>query len=243
MTTASQIITRAANALGYLGITEVLSAADANQGLNVFNAMLDSWNGEGLVSYANQEQAFNMVANTQSYTLGPTGVWVGTRPDNIVDAFITDSNGLDYGLTIVNQEQWNDIGDKSITSQIPTTIFYDAQFPNGIVNIFPVPLLSYTLTMDIILMAVTYAALTTSLSLPTGYERTYVLNLALEMIGQGWPCVLDDKQLARLTENAMQAKGNVKRKNIKEVVAEYDGAIVSKSYATYNIYSDGNSRS
>lgn len=243
MTTASQMITRAANALGYLGITEVLSAADANQGLNVFNAMLDSWNGEGLNSYAWQSVQFALVANTQAYTIGPTGVWVTSRPTQIYDAFITDTNLLNYPLGSLSQEQWNNIGMKSITSQIPTSYFYDSQFPNGTIQIFPVPLLPYTVTFNMQLQQVDFSGLTTALSMPPGYERAFVLNLALELMAQGYPTVLDKDQLARLTENASQAKANIKRANIKEVVSEYDAAIVSKSYATYNIYSDSNPRS
>ena len=242
MTTASDILTASARALGFLGETEVLSAASANNGLLGFNAMLDSWNGEGLTSYAWQEVTFSMVVGTQTYTIGPTGVWVTSRPVQIFDAWVTDSNNLDYPLQIVPQDKWNDIGDKNINSQIPTILFYDSQSPNGIINIFPVPLLNYTVTLDCLLQQVDFSSLTQTLSMPPGYQRAYELNLALEMMGRGWPCTLDDKQLARLTENASQAKGNIKRANIKEVIADYDGAIVSKSYATYNIYSDGNPR-
>jgi hypothetical protein len=243
MTTAAQIITRAGNALGYLGITEVLTAADANQGLNVLNAMLDSWNGEGLASYAWQTNNFTLVANTSVYTIGPTGVWVTARPTQIYDAFITDANQLNYPLSILPQDKWNNIGMLTITSQIPTAIFYDSQFPNGIINIFPVPLLNYTITLDCELQLANLTSLTSNLSMPPGYERAYVLNLALEMMAQGYPVVLDTNQIARLTENASQAKANIKRANIKEVLSDYDAAIVSKSYATYNIYSDSNPRS
>lgn len=243
MTTASQIITRAANALGYLGLTEVLNAADANQGLAVFNAMLDSWGGEGLTSYAEQTLNFPLVVNTQTYTIGPTGVWVTARPNQIFQAFIRDTNNIDYPMVIYPQDKWNDIGQKNITSQIPTTLFYDPQNPNGIISVFPIPLLAYKIYLIAQLQLSTFAALTTALSMPAGYERAYVLNLALELVGQGFPCVLDDKQLARLTLNAMESKGNIKRQNIQEVIAEYDGAIVSKSYATYNVYSDSNPRS
>ena len=243
MTTASQIITRAANALGYLGLTEVLNASDANQGLAVLNAMLDSWNGEGLASYAWQTLTFTLTPNTASYTIGPTGVWVATRPTQIYDAFITDTNNLDYPLGQLSQDKWNNIGDKTITSQIPTNFFYDSQYPNGTINIFPVPLLNYTVTFDVQLQQVDFSALTTTLTMPPGYERAFVFNLALEMMAQGFPTVLDNNQLARLTENASQAKANIKRANIKEVVSDYDAAIVSRSYATYNIYSDSNPRS
>lgn len=242
MTTALDMLTSAAQGLGFLGETEVLSAASANNGLKGFNAMLDSWNGESLNAYAQLEQVFTLIVGQSAYTIGPTGVWAGSRPYQIYDAFITDSNNLDYSMNIVPQDQWNDIGDKNINSQIPTTIFYDSQYPNGIINVFPVPLLNYTVTLDCLLTQVPYTALTQSLSMPPGYQRAYELNLSLEMMGRGWPCVLDANQLARLTENAAQAKANIKRANIKEVLAEYDGAIVSKSYATYNIYSDNNPR-
>jgi hypothetical protein len=243
MTTASDILTSAGRGLGYLGMLEVMSAADANSALVVFNTMLDSWNGEGLASYAWQTVTFNLTVNKASYTIGPTGVWVTSRPTQIYDAFITDTNNLQYPLGSLNQEQWNNIGDKSITSQIPTNYFYDSQFPNGTINIFPIPLLNYSVTFNVQLQQVDFSALTSVLSMPPGYERAYKLNLSLELMGAGFPCLLDQNQLARLTENASQAKANIKRANIKDVVSEYDAAIVSKSYATYNIYSDNNPRS
>lgn len=243
--TASDIITRAANALGYLGVNEVLNAADANAGLKTLNMMLDSWAGEDLTGYAWQTIIFNMTANKSQYTIGTIGTpdINNTWPTQIYDAFITDTNNLDYPLGILTQDKWNNIGDKTITSQIPTNIFYDRQFPLGVINIFPIPLLSYQVTLNVELQQAGFALLTTQLSVPPGYARAYILNLALELIGQGFPEVLDNNQLARLTENASQAKANIKRANIKEVVSDYDAAIVSKSYATYNIYSDSNPRS
>ena len=51
--------------------------------------------------------------------------------------------------------------------------------------------------------------------------------------------MLNDQGLAMLIENASNARANVKRGNIKEILANYDPAVVSKSYASYNIYTDG----
>ena len=59
--TAQTIITRAARSLGYLGRTSTLSAADANDALVIFNAMLDSWSNENLLSYVVLEQSFPLV--------------------------------------------------------------------------------------------------------------------------------------------------------------------------------------
>jgi hypothetical protein len=245
VTTAADILTRAARALGYLGFTEVLSAADSGAALDTFNAMLDSWSGgEFLTSYVTQEQSFPLVIGQQTYTIGTSGSpdINTTRPSAIFTARVRDSNNLDYRMEVIPQEQWDDIGNKLITSQIPTTLFYYRTYPNAVINIFPIPLLAYTVYFTSSLDQVTFATLTQTLSMPPGYERAYVFNLAVELMGAGWPCLLNEKQLAALINNATDSKANVKRTNMDEILASYDDAIVSQSYATYNVYSDGNPR-
>ncbi len=242
MTTASDILTRAARSLGYLGRTEVMSAADINDALLTFNTMLDSWSNEKLMSYITLERTFTLIIGQQQYTIGPGGNFNTARPFDITQAFITDSNQLRYPVTILPQDKWNLIGELNINSQIPTTLFYDPQYPLGVINIFPVPLVGYTLTIDSTQAQVDFTSLTQSLSMPLGYERMMISNLAIELMGAGWPCLLNQLQLAALMKQAEESKANVKRTNIKEVIADYDQAIVSKSYATYNIYSDGNPR-
>lgn len=239
MPTAQQIVTRQMQALGILGRNGVPTAADYNDAIAATNAMLDSWSGENLFAWANQTIAHTLTINTSSYTIGSGGAINTTRPDNISQAWLRDSNGLDYPMSVVPQYIWNGIGDKSIDSQIPTTLFYDPQYPLGIVNIFPVPLLAYSLRMNAILQQTTFSSVTHSLSAPPGYERAMILQGAVELMSAGFPCLLDEKGLARLYENADKAMANIKRKNIKEQVAAMDDAIVSHSYASYNIYSDG----
>lgn len=236
MTTVSQIITRAGQALGYTGRGEVLSAADANDGLSTFNGMLDSWSGEGLASYANQTITHSLAIGTQSYTIGSGGTINTTRPDNIVQAWITDFSSLDFPMSVVPQNQWNDIVMKGNTSQIPQVLFYDPQYPLGIVYVFPTPLIGYTLKFNAILQQSTFSSLPMTITSPPGYERAYILNLALEMITAGFPCMLPDKEYVRLVENASEAKANIKRKNIKDVVAEYDGEL--SGVVPYNVFND-----
>jgi hypothetical protein len=242
MTTASDIITRSAKTLGYLGRTEVLSAGDANDGLTCLNAMLDSWSNESLLSFFTLERSFTETIGQTSYTIGSGGYINSTRPSNIIRAFIRDVNQLDYPLRVVPMDIWNDIGQKTITSQIANTLFYDPQYPLGVINIFPVPLLAYTIFFDSTNDQLDLTSLTTSLSLPVGYERAYVLNLAVDMMNAGFPCMLDQASLAALGKNAADSKAAIKRVNSKEVISEYDSAIVSRSQASYNIYSDSPAR-
>ena len=237
MSTVAQIVLRAGQALGYKGRNETLSAADATDALNAFNGMLDSWSGEGLASFANQTISATLTIGTQSYTIGSGGTINTTRPDNIVQAWIRDSNNLDFPVSIVPQDEWNGIVMKSNTSQIPQVLFYDPQYPLGIIYLFPVPSAAYTLMFNAIIQQSTYSSLPMSLSVPPGYERAYILNLALDLMTAGFPCLLKDKEYVRLVENAAEAKANIKRKNIKEVISFYDGAVLGVG-VPYNIYND-----
>jgi hypothetical protein len=238
MTTVSDILTRAARSLGYLGRTEVLSAADATDALACFNEMLDSWSNESLTSYVTLQRSFLMLPGQQTYTIGSGGYVNSTRPYDIIQAFVRDNGPNDYPMRVIARAEWDLIGQKTITSQIPDTLFYDSQYPLGVINIFPVPLLSYTVFFNSTTDQVDYSLLSTAIALPVGYELAYIYNLALQMMSFGFPCLLDEKAYMRLVNNAAEAKGNIKRANIKEVVASYDPAIVSRSQATYNIYSD-----
>ena len=239
MPTAQKILTDAAKGIGYLGRTETLSAQDATDALRALNGWLDSLSGEFLASYANATFTHTLTANTSSYTIGSGGDISGVRPDNIDQAWIRDTNNLDYPMTVLNQYEWNSVGQKDITSQIPTTLFYDPQYPLGIINIFPVPLLAYGLRFNALIQQTTFSTMTHSLSAPPGYERFYILNCGLELISAGFHCGLSDKDYVRYVQNATEAKANIKRKNIKEVEASYDDAIVNQSVATWNVFSDG----
>lgn len=238
--TAQDIITRAMRAIQALGTGETPSAAEANDGLVAFNAMLDSWSNEGLASYELQEQSFTLIIGQAGYTIGSGGNINVARPLDILQAYIQDTGGNNYLMTILPRDKWNQIGNRSstITSQIPTVLFYDPQYPLGIINIFPTPLIAYTCFFDSTLDQALFATLTTQLSMPPGYERAYVSNLAMEMVLLGFETTLDEKQLAMLSNVASSSKANIKSTNIKEEIADYDPMLISREKSTYNIYRD-----
>jgi hypothetical protein len=241
---ASDLITRAAKALGYIGRTETLSASEANDGLDCLNALLDSWPGESLMGWAVNQQQFTMTIGQQAYTIGTIGTpdINNTRPTDISSAFVRDTNNLDYGMNILNNDQWDSIGLKSNASRIPTALYYDPQIPLGVIYIFPVPSQAFTVFYSQMLQQNTFALLTTQLSAPPGYARGIVMNLALEMMSAGFPCLLNADGLAQLRYNAAEAKANVKRTNIKDIYSECDAAVIATPNSSYNVYSDGFTR-
>ena len=232
----SDAVTGSMKLLQAIGGSETPAAQDATDALNSINRMLDSWSNEGLLSYAVGEISVTLGVGTSTYTIGnnSSAAFFTTRPLAIRQAYITDTAGNIFIMQVIPQDKWNAIGAKvGITSQIPDTLFYDPQFPLGIINIFPTPLLGYTLTIDSLLQQTQFSTLTHSITFPPGYERAILYNSALEVSP-----LFALPVPPRVEQIAMESKGNIKRTNLPEIISDYDASIVSHSYATYNIYRD-----
>jgi hypothetical protein len=222
-----------------------INAADGARGLSVINKMLDSWSNERLICFANLEQSFPLQASKNAYTIGPSGGpdITAPRPLEILTgpgaAYLVDTNANRYPVDVITQEQWNQIGLLTQTSQLPDTLFYDPQFPLGIINIFPMPLIAYTMHFMARLQLADLANLTTAFSLPPGYIQAIVDNVGVKL----WPYYKQGDPPGWLVEEARQSLGNIKRTNIKQSPAPYDSAIVSRAQSAYNIYNDSTNRS
>ena len=130
-----------------------------------------------------------MVPGVNKYTLGPTGTLPSlARPLTILpnygSAYIRDTNGDAYQVTVVDQFAWNSImaRGQEVTSDYPNVLFYDPQFPNGIINLWPIPSSSYTLYFDCKLPLSDAAALNSAISLPPGYNLMLKANLAAALM-------------------------------------------------------------
>ncbi len=238
MATAQDIIQAALEELGVYAPGETMTNADASRGLWVLNAMLDSWSNESLFCYAIKETSFPLVVGQQQYTIGPGGQINATRPLRVIEgpgaAYITDQNNNIYPVGVIPQDQWNLIGLRTNTSDIPDTMFYDPQFPLGIINIFPVPLMTYTFTFDAYLQLSDFTGLTTALTLPPGYQDAIQHNLAIRLK----PFFRDAQIDPLIVELASQTKAAIKRNNLRTNVAVYDAEMISRATPTYNIYRD-----
>lgn len=238
MTTALDMITDSLFQLRVYAPGEPLSAADAALGLKSLNDMLDSWSNETLSCYTILEQSIQMVVGQQQYTVGPGGNLNGTRPLKIIDgpgaAYIMDTNNNRYPVNVVPRDKWNEIGSPKVNSNVPDTLFYDPKFPLGILNLFPVPNIGWTLFFDSYLQLVEFAGLTTQISLPPGYVEAIQTNLAVKLKRYFKSAQMDPDLLMA----AREAKGNIKRTNLRENIAEYDGEIVARADGSYNIYTD-----
>src|SRR5512146_3327199 len=185
MTTALQIITDSLQTLGVYDTASPLTDADAEYGLTKINQMMDMWSNMSLITFAVLEQSAPLVVGQASYTIGTGWNFNMTRPLRILEdpgtAYVQDANGNNYPMQVVPRDKWNLYSNRSsiITSDFPNVLFYDPQYPLGIINITPFPSQTYTMFWDSYTQLSQFATLQTSVSLPPGYELAMVTNLAI----------------------------------------------------------------
>ena len=140
-TTAGDQINAALRLIGQLAEGETPSAATSQDALAALNQMLDSWSIERLSVYSTQDQVFTWPANTATRTLGPTGNFVGNRPVLLDDStyFRDTESGVSFGIAMINQQQYNGIALKTVTSTYPQVMFTNMTYPDIAMTVYPVP--------------------------------------------------------------------------------------------------------
>ena len=240
--TAQSIITDAFQKLTLHAVGENPTAAESALGLQVLNDMLDSWSNEKLACFASLDQAITLAVGVQRYPLGPGSIYSTSRPLAIAEgpgaAYCIDPSNQTYSVDVRSQEEWNLISFLATTGNYPTDIFYDPQFPQGILNVFPIPnTTGYTLHIMSRLQLTDFATLATAVSLPPGYLIALKNNLAVNLAPYFSVKPSDD-----IKDAAKETKAIIKRTNNKAKPAMYDPELISKANATYNIFNDSPSR-
>jgi hypothetical protein len=231
-TTAGDQINGALRLLGVLAEGETPSAATSQDALNALNQMIDSWNTERLAVYATQDQVFSWLPGFISRTLGPTGDFVGNRPILLDDAtyFKDPASGISYGIKIINQQQYDGIAVKTVTSTYPQVIWVNMTYPDIEMYIYPVP----TKTLEWHFISVEEltqpATIATTLAFPPGYLRAFRYNLACEMAPE-----FGVEPTPTVSRIAMTSKRNLKRINNPDDIMSLPYSIVG-TMQRFNVY-------
>ena len=231
-TTAGDQINGALKLLGVLAENETPSAATAQDGLTTLNQMIDSWNTERLSVYSTQDQIFSWLPGFKTRTLGPTGDFVGNRPILVDDAtyFLDPASGISFGIKLINQQQYDGIAVKTVTSTYPQVMFVNMTYPDITMTVYPVPTLPLEWHIVSVEELTQPAVLATTLSFPPGYLRAFRFNLACEIAAEFG--VEPSPQVSRI---AMTSKRNIKRiNNPDDVMAMPYGIVANRQ--RYNIY-------
>ena len=231
-TTAGDQINGALRLLGVLAEGETPSAETSNDALVALNQMIDSWNTERLAVFSTQDQVFTWPAYEISRTLGPSGDFVGNRPVLLDDStyFKDPTNGVSFGIKIINQQQYDGIAVKTVTSTYPQVIWINMNYPDIEMFIYPVPtkdLEWHFISVDELTQP---ALLSTTLAFPPGYLRAFRYNLACELAPEFG--VEPPPTVSRI---AMTSKRNLKRINNPDDIMSLPYSIVG-TRQKFNIF-------
>ena len=222
-TTAGDQINGALRLIGQLAEGETPSAATSQDALTAMNQMIDSWSTDRLAVFSTQDQVFSWPPGAISRTLGPTGNFVGNRPVLLDDStyFKDPSNGISFGIKILNQQQYNGIAVKTVTSTYPQVIWINMTYPDIEMYVYPVP----TKVLEWHFVSVSEltqpATLATVLTFPPGYLRAFRYCLACEIAAEFG--VEPSPQVSRI---AMTSKRNLKRINNPDDIMSLPYSIV-----------------
>ncbi len=209
MATALTMITDALKEIGVVAEGETPSATMADDAFRALNRIADMMsNDQSFANYASTET--RALTGESSFTIGPTGDVVAARPIKIETATV-DRSGITYPVAVVDNQKYDSIIYKAAAGANTTAIYYEAQYPNGIVHVWPLAT-GCTLNMRVLNSVVSFASLGATLSMPPGYEEYLIKALAVNIAPQ-YP----NSTLSPLTGQAMKAA--LKRiQNVNNVV-------------------------
>ena len=229
---ANDQINRALRLLGVLAEGETPSAAVSQDALMALNQMIDSWNTERLAVFSTQDQVFLWPTSTIKRTLGPTGDFVGNRPVLIDDAtyFRDPSTNVSFGIKLINQQQYDGIAVKTVTSTYPQVLWVNMTYPDIEMYIYPMPTRLLEWHFISVEELTKPADLSTQILFPPGYLRAFTYNLACEIAPEFG--VEPSPQVQRI---AMYSKRNLKRINNPDDIMSMPYSLIA-TRQRFNVY-------
>ena len=230
--TAGDQINRALRLLGVLAEGETPSAATSQDALIALNQMIDSWSIERLSVFCTQDQTFTWPAGLITRTLGPSGDFIGLRPVLLDEAtyYRDPGTNVSFGIKFINQQQYNGIAVKTVTSTYPQVIFVNMSFPDVTMTIYPRPTRDLEWHFVSVQELSQPANLATELFYPPGYLRAFTYCLAMEFAPEFG--VEPSPQVQRI---AMTSKRDLKRINNPDDIMSMPYSLVA-TRQRFNIY-------
>lgn len=237
--TATAIITTALANDGIIGVGETPTAAMLADGLSRLDSLLEQWRTQYLVGPFQSRQVFSTVANQSTYTIGPTGNWATTKPQEITGAGLLLKSVTPYveiPRTVLTDDAYEAIQIKTLTSTLFTAVYFNFEYANDLATVFlwPTPTTNQN---DVVLysqdLIVGFGDLTTARVMPAGYSNALEWNLAEEILA---PYGVQDASIVRKVEmKAARTLANIKRQNVSMSDLSTDPIWTNSRKGGYNI--------
>lgn len=234
MATALDLISRALRTVGELPAGETAQGDYAEDCLDVLNALIEQLNLEDLILYYEKTEEFNLVSGQVSYTIGTGGDLSTLRPIEILAAQLRDANDLDIDLGMVSNDTYQRLTQKVTTPTLPSIISYNPNYPLGEIKVWPTPGSGLRLRLSSNKLLAAFAELSDAVDLPPGMTEVLVYGLADRLVLESGRADMADL----ITQKFEDAKANVKRKNGKMDLMNFDPRLMARRLGTYNPFTD-----
>lgn len=216
--TATDIISGALYAISSVTPGEAINGSELGYALGVLNNVLAAWSAENLQAPFRTVESFPLTIGKASYTIGQSGTpdFNTVRPDYVTFVWRRDANGLDYWLIDYTKEQYNSVFQKTLQG-LPQWYYYDAQYPNGVLNLYPTDVQADTLFIESLKPIAQFSSTTATMALPGEYFEDLKYSLAERLAPEYGMTISQD--LRKLMDDSHK---RIKRKNLKPKAANFD---------------------
>lgn len=206
------------------------SASERDDGLDVLNAMVDTWKSERLMVYAILRSVFNLIASKATYSIGESGTpdIAVERPERIEHAgYIntTPTPNVETPLHILTPQEWAAVSSKAMTCTIPGSLYYQPTVPNGTLTPWPKPTSAGQIALytwqTVNRFATASDPASDPVTLAPAYQEAMEYNLAIRLAAR-FP---ERQKLSQLSiDLARQALAKVKSMNAPELQMQIEAA-------------------
>jgi hypothetical protein len=181
--------------------------ASQDLALSVCNELLDFWAATDRALFSVDFTTYTLTPSLQPHTIGPTGTFVvSRRPVAILDANLVLANNITSDLTLRDRVWWGDLTNPTLSSTIPTDLYYEPSWPLGKLNLWPVPLTAYGIMLET-RSELSNLAIGDTFNLPQGYQLALRMTLA-EMLAPHFNQAFTPDQTRRARDARAQVWGN-----------------------------------
>lgn len=189
--TWADIVRRATRELNLFDAQTAIPPDDAEDIRLVGNAILDQWNAIGAAVWGEEFATYQLTASLSPQVIGPTGnLVVAQRPQSIDGCALVVGN-VDIPVTVRDSEWYQLLPTKALTSNFPTDLYYEQDFPNGSLFFWPIPSTARTVRL-MTRVVLGELALTDTFTMAPGYRMALELTLAEAIAGSYGKKISDD---------------------------------------------------
>jgi hypothetical protein len=200
---ALDIVKRALRLSNNLASGENPTSAEAEDGLNALNGMIDAWQIERLMIYTIQRVTTDVTGKVLALTPSAQSYAVGQGPqtqypqfniprppriENVSILYLANPNQpLEIPMEMLTKDQWAAIPVKNIQSTIPLQCWNDLSFPSMILNFWCIPSIVNNIALYCWNALSFFPDLNTKLLFPPGYVEALVYSLGIRLAAEWTP--------------------------------------------------------